>query len=104
MIERERLAGRWIHSHEEDTDAEMVFREAGSGYALPPARGRDSFELRSDGFYVETVPGPSDRPENRPGNWSLEDGDRLVLVTEGRGSERVLHITSAADEVLRVRK
>src|ERR1041384_5695638 len=37
----------WVHSHEEDTDTEMVLRPA--GYKFPPSRGRSSFELKPDG-------------------------------------------------------
>ena len=31
-IEPERLQGRWVHSHEEDTNDEIVYRAEGSGY------------------------------------------------------------------------
>lgn len=74
------LLGRWVHSHEEDTDGEMVFRPP--TYAFPPSRGRTSFELRSDGSYVERSPGPVDIPEESVGSWSLE-GERLVLGADG---------------------
>lgn len=105
MIEPDRLAGTWVHSHEEDTDAEMVFRKAESGYAFPPARGRTRFELRADGSYVESAPGPTDRPEDHPGRWLLEEGRRLVLATPNPDEEdRVLTVTAADEEVLRVRK
>ena len=98
MIERDRLAGRWVHSHEEDTDEEMVFRSADSGYAFPPSRGREALELNPDGSYGGTVPGPVDKPEERSGEWTLEEGNRLVL------GDRVLEVTSAEGDVLRVRK
>jgi hypothetical protein len=98
VIERERLAGRWVHSHEEDTDEEMVFRSADSGYAFPPSRGREALELHADGSYGGTVPGPVDKPEERSGEWTLEEGNRLVL------GDRVLEVTSAEGDVLRVRK
>jgi len=98
VIERERLAGRWVHSHEEDTDEEMVFRSADSGYAFPPSRGREALELHPDGSYGGTVPGPVDKPEERSGEWTLEEGNRLVL------GDRVLEVTSAERDVLRVRK
>lgn len=105
MIEPDRLAGRWVHSHEEDTEDEIVFRAAGSGYTFPPARGRTSFELRPDGSYVETSPGPTDKPEDTPpGNWALEEGGRLVLAGEPGAPARVLEITEAEGDVLRVRK
>ena len=74
------IVGHWVHSHEEDTDAEMVYRPA--SYSFPPSRGRTSFELRDDGSYVERSPGPVDVPVESRGSWSLE-GDRLLLVADG---------------------
>jgi hypothetical protein len=79
-IDRDALYGRWIHSHEEDSDGEMVFRPA--THPFPPSRGRTSFDLRPDGTYIERSPGPMDVPEEYTGRWSLE-GDRLVLEAEG---------------------
>jgi hypothetical protein len=97
--ERDQLAGRWVHSHEEDTDDEMVFREADSGYAFPPSRGREAIELRPDGSYAGSVPGPVDKPvPGDEGEWTLEDGERLRL------GDRVLDVTSVADGVLKVRR
>ena len=46
-MDPERLIGSWVHSHEEDTATEQVFRRA--HYAFPPSRGREALELRSDG-------------------------------------------------------
>jgi hypothetical protein len=97
-IDRRRLEGRWLHSHEEDTADEMVFRSADSGYAFPRSRGREGFELRADGSYVGSAPGPDDRPERSRGGWSLEAGNRLVLP------DRVLEITGAEGDVLRLRR
>ena len=58
MAERRIPAGilcqHWVHSHEEDTETEMVFRPA--SHPFPRSRGRRSFELRPDGTFVE---GPS---------------------------------------------
>ncbi len=98
MIDPERLEGRWLHSHEEDTDDELVFRSASSGYEFPRSRGREALELRTDGSCVGTVPGPADAPESRPGRWALQDGNKLVLPG------RVLEIRSAESDVLRVRR
>ena len=74
------VTGHWVRSHEEDTSDERVFRPA--TYGFPPARGRESFELRADGSYTEHGPGPADVPEEHEGTWSRE-GDRLVLVSDG---------------------
>jgi hypothetical protein len=98
MIERERLEGRWLHSHEEDTDDELVFRSATAGYAFPPSRGREALELHPDGSYTGTVPGPTDKPEGQSGSWALEKGNRLTLGT------RTLEVTAAEGDVLKVRR
>jgi hypothetical protein len=41
------LLVRWMHSHEEDTDATEIYRPA--EYAFPPARGRIGYEFIPDG-------------------------------------------------------
>jgi hypothetical protein len=99
--EKQLLQGRWVHSQEEDTDDEMVFRPADR--PLPPSRGRTSLEFRPDGTYVETEPGPVDVPESSTGSWSLEGG-WLVLEAEGNRPTRELEITGAEDDRLTIRK
>lgn len=74
------MHGRWVHAHEQDTDEEMIF--VSPARPLPPSRGRTSFELRSDGTYVESSPGPVDAPIESTGSWWL-DGERLVWAAEG---------------------
>ena len=99
MIDPERLQGRWVHSHEEDTDDEMVFRSAGSGYDFPRSRGREALELNPDGSYGGVVPGPVDKPvASGEGTWKLEDGNKLVLP------DRVLEVTAVEGDVLRVKR
>jgi hypothetical protein len=99
---RERLYGRWLHSHEEDTDDEMVFRSASA--KLPPSRGREGLELNEDGSYAETRPGPDDRPRTSSGRWRVEDDDRLVVETQGGESRRAMQIVAADGETIVVRK
>jgi hypothetical protein len=55
----------WVHAHEEDTDSELIYRPA--SYSFPPSRGRSALDLRPDGTYVESSPGPTDRPEQTSG-------------------------------------
>ena len=98
MIDPERLQGRWVHSHEEDTEDEIVYRAESSGYDFPRSRGREALELNPDGSYSGVVPGPTDKPEATPGGtWSVE-GDKLVLP------DRTLEVTGAEEGVLRVRR
>jgi hypothetical protein len=99
---RERLVGRrWVHSHEEDTDDELVFRPA--DHPFPPSRGRTSFELRPDGTYAESSPGPVDVPEESTGSWSLDD-DRLILGPEGDQPGHAWEITAAEADRLTVKR
>ena len=99
--EQDLVRGRWVHSHEEDTDDEMVFRPADRPF--PPARGRSAFEFHPDGTYAETSPGPVDVPETSTGSWSLE-GDQLVLTSEGDAPDQTLEITGAEADRLTIRK
>jgi hypothetical protein len=78
-IDKQSLHGRWVHSHEEDSGGEMVFRRP--DHEFPRARGRRSFELRPDGTYADRSPGPVDVPVESTGSWSL-DGDRLTVGDE----------------------
>lgn len=96
-IDRSALERAWVHSHEEDATGEQVFRPA--GYAFPPSRGRRGFELRADGSYLETAPGPTDRPEEASGSWELH-GDTLVLSRSGASGAERLRVAAVDDERL----
>jgi hypothetical protein len=95
------LLRRWVHSHEEDTEDEMVFRPA--EFDFPRSRGRLSFELRPGGTLLERMPGPTDRPQEGEGTWELEGGEALVLRAAGQPEER-RHIESLEPDRLVVRK
>jgi hypothetical protein len=95
------LRRRWVHSHEEDTDREMVFRPA--AFKFPPSRGRRSFELKPDGTLVEGGIGPTDRPVETQGTWELQD-DRLLLRRGPSEAPRVMRIASVEDDRLVVEK
>lgn len=97
----EDLHGRWVHSHEEDSADEMVFRPA--GHSFPPSRGRTAFELRPDGTYLESSPGPVDRPEHSSGSWSLHGG-RLVLARPDERSAQTWEIAEAQSDRLTLRR
>ena len=99
-LDRVALQGQWVHAHEEDTDSELVYRPA--SYSLPPSRGRSALDLRADGTYVESSPGPTDRPEQTTGTWTLE-GDDLSL-RPSNGSTRLLRIASAQPDRLALRR
>lgn len=102
-IDKDALAQRWVHSHEEDSDREMVFRPA--NFAFPPSRGRVSFELRADGGLQESVIGPADRSEHAQGSWRLDDTGNLSFFhgLEEKPS-KVLRLKSADRNRMVVKK
>jgi hypothetical protein len=79
----------------------MVFRPA--AFALPPSRGRRSFELKPDGGLVEGRIGPTDRPLETKGIWELED-DRLVLRRDPSETPRIMQIASVDEDRLVIKK
>jgi hypothetical protein len=89
------LCRHWVHSHEEDSDTEMVFRPA--SYKFPPARGRKGFELKPDGTLIDHGIGPTDRRTKSKGKWKLE-GEEL------RVGERAMKIVGIDRQRLVVRK
>ena len=89
------LHGHWVHSHEEDSPTEAVYRPA--SHPFPPARGRDGFELEADGSLVEHGIGPTDRSTKTAGKWALDAG---VLTMGGRARK----IVSLAPDRLVLRK
>lgn len=94
---------KWLHAHEEDTETEIVYRPV--GYPFPPSRGRDGFELVTDGRCVAFGPGRDDRAEKDLGRWTLDDHRRLELVMDKTKDRPVeLQIVRVAEDRLVVRK
>jgi hypothetical protein len=99
---RDDLYQHWIHSHEEDTDKEMVFRPA--TFNFPRSRGRRSFELKSNGDLVETRIGSTDRPEKLQGNWKLENSNLIFYTFSQLEPSRVMRIASLEKNRLVIKK
>jgi len=70
------LYKNWVHSHEEDSDSEMVFRP--STYKFPPARGRNSMDLKQDGSLILGGSAADDRKTLTKSKWSI-DKNTLIL-------------------------
>lgn len=95
------LSRHWVHSYEEDTPTEKVFRP--STYKLPPSRGRFSFELKEDGGIIEHSIGSTDKSNNSEGEWNLkiDNSKNLTIKTH---SDQLLEIISVTPEKLIVKK
>src|ERR1700733_7643393 len=92
-IDTTALAQTWVHSHEEDTPTQMVYRPA--SYSFPPSRGRRSFELAEDGTLIDHGIGPDDRPSSEGGSWRLQGLNKLELsTTESNIPKEVMQVVA----------
>ena len=102
-IVRDALHQHWVHSHEEDTATETVYRPA--SFAFPRSRGRSAMALKPDGGLVETGIGPTDRPQESQGTWKLENTDTLSLYEKGKAKpKRTMKIVSLDHDRLIIKK
>lgn len=98
------LYGSWIHSWEEDSADFKVYRPA--SFTFPPSRGRDGFEIRSDGKFVWNRIAPADGNERIEGSWSWEKEEEQLRVTfnkDALAAELYLTILEATQERLQVK-
>jgi len=74
----EAIFRHWVHVREEDTKAYEVYKPAGT--PLPPAFGRDGFEMRKDGRFVQYLIGAADAPVAAFGHW--RPAGRLTVAVD----------------------
>lgn len=92
-IKKDDLHGEWVHSVEEDSDDEAVFRQ--SSYDFPLTRQpRESFVLKPDGKLVKGEGTASDSVREAEGRWELEDGDKIAFNTESEVPNETRQINS----------
>jgi hypothetical protein len=79
------LCQLWVHSQEEDTQTETVYRPA--DFEFPPSRGRSALEFNRDGSFKRIRIGANDVSAVSEGNWKIAepDSDRIqVELSNGR--------------------
>ena len=88
----DQLCGEWLHSNEEDTESETVYRLA--DFDFPPTRGRSGFELQPDKTLKRIEIASRDGSQVVDGTWSIEKNDNedslLALVTPDSSEEFVV--------------
>jgi len=85
-IKKRALEKQWLHSREEDTGAQIVFRPPDYDFPLT-RRPREILELRPDGTLIKGIPSASDSVEEKGGKWKIEGSNRLVFYPEGESKE-----------------
>ena len=101
-LDKEALHQTWMHSREEDTDTEMVFRP--EGYNFPRSRGRTGFDLRPNGALAEIGIAPTDAQQTTTGKWQLEDDKLLFYQGSDTVPGKVMQVIHADTDRLVVKK
>ena len=101
------VAGRWMHSFEEDHEDVLVYRPP--DHDFPRARGRDGIEFAPDGSFVEWAVGRGDAQQAVPGRWRTADPGgaaegHAVQVSTDPGGGQVLEILRVAPDRLEIRR
>jgi hypothetical protein len=79
------LYNKWMHVFEEDSAGYRMYRPTSLGAKLPPAHGRQVYEILPDhGFILHTF-GPADRPIAHKGSWEKVDENRIKVQIEEKG-------------------
>lgn len=99
----EEIFRRWVHSREEDTSDEIVFRPP--DYSFPPARGRAGLEFRPNGEFVDLQIAPTDARQAVGGQWQVEQPGRVRVSFEQAGRPpETLDIVEVDDQLLKLRR
>ena len=96
------LQQRWLHSHEEDSDEQMVFRPA--SFRFPPSRGRAGFDLKPNGAFTEIGIAPGDGPALSDGTWKIAGDELQFFAPSSTSPTRTLQVLFAGKDRLVVRK
>ncbi len=74
------FVGKWIHSKEEDTDKEEVFRK--EGYKFPPARGRKNVIINANNTVFYNKIAANDAFDRVNGRLEKVDATKFQIVLE----------------------
>jgi hypothetical protein len=96
------LFQHWRHSREEDSGDIEVYRS--DSFDFPPAFGRDGFDIRPDGTFIQEDIGPADGIVEVPGRWTATGPRQLRVAFRQARPGFTFEIVSLDDEVLRIRR
>ncbi len=92
----------WIHSREEDIETVRVYRP--SDYEFPPSRGRDGFEFRENGEFIQYGIAPTDRLQRIIGTWTAEGKNQIRVSFKAEQQESyTMQVVSCDESLLKIR-
>jgi len=97
------LIGTWLHSHEEDTSTERIYRRL--DYPFPRSRGRAGYEFRANGSCTYLGIAAIDGTEKQPCTWQLNAGARTEIILTFPGARRdVLTVVTLESDRLVIKR
>jgi hypothetical protein len=97
-----KVFGHWVHSREEDAGGVKVYRP--SGYKFPPSRGRDGFEIKKGGEFIDHPIAPADGNESVAGTWKPEGEGKVVVTFKDEGRKALtFQVVSCDGKVLKIK-
>ncbi len=101
-LNQDLLCKRWVHSRQEDSATETVYRPA--DFPLPPSRGRTGFEFNADGTFKRIGIGPTDISQVKKGTWQIDGAHPDQIHVEIDGQKNVWTIQDLTPDRLTIRK
>jgi len=102
-IIRKNLYQHWLHSHEEDTESELVYRPA--TFDFPPSRGRVGFEFLPSGTCAIFGIAPTNGSQKSDCRWSFENAKNLkIIISFESGETNTLYIKNIEKDKLVILK
>ncbi|MDR4511924.1 MAG: hypothetical protein MRJ93_09505 [Nitrososphaeraceae archaeon] len=99
------IYNHWIHSYEEDSLGKKVYRP--STFKFPPSRGRQGFEIKRNGTFVQYIIGRTDRQEKLIGTYKFLDQNTLSISLSDERQQKIsfqLKILSCDKNILVIEK
>ncbi len=93
----------WVHSFEDDTADTQVYRPA--SYKFPLAEGRESFEIKQNGDFIQHSTGAADNSRKFTGKWTYKKNSTIsIQLQDPQATAYQLHIIELSDTLLKVHK
>lgn len=102
MIDEQFLYNIWIHSFEEDDKEKTVYRP--KSFVFPLSRGREGFQLKSNGEFIYYSISSIDGHERIFGRFKIIDQNKLDIEFPDRNTSYVMTILSCEKDRLVVQK
>ena len=102
LLNPDLLFQQWIHSREEDSNTEEVYRPA--DFPLPPSRGRSGFQFNADGTFKRLGLGSTDVSLVTEGTWQFSDAHSDQIQVKIDGQSNLLKVVDLAQNRLTIQK